>query len=234
MTRPTVYLSNWASDRTPGHHGPGRRLTIMAHPRQWEHGDGRVEALVPMARDLMLYRQGVQSLADYRARYDAMVLRDLSRLAPGQLLADCGEQGLSAVHDGDTLCCGCSRDDAAAGRCHRVWAAHALARAGWRVVLDGEDLVEDGPRDVAGELRARLVHARAILHELADLVDDLVEEVEDHPELHGRLLELRQDVEPHLGMACEVCGCTELDACPGGCGWAADHLCTSCATGGTT
>lgn len=27
---------------------------------------------------------------------------------------------------------------AAAGWCHRVWAAEALADAGWRVVLDGE------------------------------------------------------------------------------------------------
>lgn len=47
------------------------------------------------------------------------------------------------VSDGDTLCCACSRDDAAAGRCHRVWAAAALVRAGWRVILDGKEL-DDG------------------------------------------------------------------------------------------
>ena len=32
-----------------------------------------------------------------------------------------------------------------------------------------------------------------------------------------------------LGMVCRVCGCSEQDACPEGCGWAEDHLCTSCA-----
>jgi len=38
-------------------------------------------------------------------------------------------------------CCACSRAAAAAGMCHRVWAAEALARAGWRVVLDGVEVV---------------------------------------------------------------------------------------------
>jgi hypothetical protein len=27
---------------------------------------------------------------------------------------------------------------------------------------------------------------------------------------------------------CRVCGCTEIDACPGGCGWADGNLCTVC------
>lgn len=41
------------------------------------------------------------------------------------------------VPDGATLICACSREAAAAGRCHRVIAADMLKRAGWSVVLDG-------------------------------------------------------------------------------------------------
>lgn len=32
-----------------------------------------------------------------------------------------------------------------------------------------------------------------------------------------------------LPQMCRVCGCTDEHACDGGCGWAADGLCTSCA-----
>lgn len=44
------------------------------------------------------------------------------------------------VPDGATLICACSREAAAAGRCHRVIAADLLKRAGWSVVLDGRIL----------------------------------------------------------------------------------------------
>jgi hypothetical protein len=27
---------------------------------------------------------------------------------------------------------------------------------------------------------------------------------------------------------CRVCGCTEIDACPGGCGWVEFDLCSTC------
>ena len=30
---------------------------------------------------------------------------------------------------------------------------------------------------------------------------------------------------------CAVCGCTDDDACPGGCRWVADDLCSACAPG---
>lgn len=32
-----------------------------------------------------------------------------------------------------------------------------------------------------------------------------------------------------IGGICRRCGCTQNDACPGGCGWAAEDLCTACA-----
>lgn len=44
------------------------------------------------------------------------------------------------VPGGATLICACSREAAAAGRCHRVIAADLLKRAGWSVVLDGRCL----------------------------------------------------------------------------------------------
>lgn len=33
-----------------------------------------------------------------------------------------------------------------------------------------------------------------------------------------------------FGEACRVCGCTEGNACPGGCAWLVDDLCSQCAT----
>lgn len=44
---PTIYLSNWSSHKTPGAHGPGRKFTIMARPREWEVGEGTVAVLMP-------------------------------------------------------------------------------------------------------------------------------------------------------------------------------------------
>jgi hypothetical protein len=39
-------------------------------------------------------------------------------------------------------------------------------------------------------------------------------------------LHLARATEP----ACRVCGCTEYQACPGGCAWAEGDLCTACVT----
>ncbi len=33
-----------------------------------------------------------------------------------------------------------------------------------------------------------------------------------------------------LGMVCQACRCSEQVACPGGCGWARDNLCTACSS----
>jgi hypothetical protein len=89
-------------------------------------------------------RQGRIDLATYRIAYrDRLYARGLDLVQPGKLRATiwwtAGERTLE-VTDGDTICCACSRTKAAAGECHRVWAAEALARAGWRIILDGEEL----------------------------------------------------------------------------------------------
>lgn len=133
--RPTLHITNWSSRRL---HGNGRKLTIMAAPRQWEHGDGRVPACTPLLGRLQALRAGTLSMPDYR---DAMVYRLAQHdIRPGGLVAIAAGDHVPVV-DGDTLLCACSREQAAAGCCHRVWVAHALAAAGWRVVLDGVEVV---------------------------------------------------------------------------------------------
>lgn len=67
-------------------------------------------------------------------------------------------------------------------------------------------------------------------HELGDLVDNrlLVEfELLDVP---LAVLEGLRDADVAAGMpACRVCGCTAHAACPGGCYFVQDDLCSACA-----
>lgn len=138
--KPTIYLSNWSSHRTPGHHGPGRKVCAMIWPRSWEHGDGRCISACPSAADLDGARRGRITEAEYRRRCDkrwgSMIL------GPGKLMAGPfpGITNLFLVEDGDTLCCSCPRPDSPkrTHECHIEWLAPHLARAGWRVVLYGE------------------------------------------------------------------------------------------------
>ena len=112
--RPTIYVSNWSSHRTEGHHGPDRKLSIMAFTPTWAPSVGCVPWLTPANTDLLDVKAG-------------RITGEECELAVGRVT-----QGFGAVADGDTLCCTCSRDDAAAGRC--------LVRAGWRVILDGQEV----------------------------------------------------------------------------------------------
>ena len=139
--RPTLYLSNWSSHRTPGCHGPGRKLTIMAAPRAWEKGEGSVGACTPRLEDLQDVKANRITLERYRHLF-GLHLDMMGELAlpPGKLTLAKPDGERFPVQNGDTLCCGCSRDEAAAGRCHRVWAAQARAAAGWNIILDGEPL----------------------------------------------------------------------------------------------
>ena len=80
MTRPTLYPSNFASYRTPGMHGPGRKLTIMARPRAWEVGEGTAHALMPqgfevaaMQRAVALRNAVVPEAIDAVRAYRAMI-----------------------------------------------------------------------------------------------------------------------------------------------------------------
>lgn len=131
---PTLHLTNWSSSRL---HGPGRKLTIMARPRSWEHGDGVVSAFVPDAQLLQQVKSGVMSFDTYAATLlDEWTFRPLEWYAPGALVWGHAE-GTTPVADGDTLLCACARS----APCHRRVAAPLLVRAGWRVLLDGAEVI---------------------------------------------------------------------------------------------
>ena len=147
--QPTLWVTNWSSTRLQG---PGPKFTIMARPRAWEHGEGVVRALVPDASDLRAIQAGTLNLDAYRAMGIAKLDRALEEgtLQPlvGLLATRTPTEASAAetfpVPDGATLCCACSKEKAANGHCHRTWVAVALARAGWRVILDGNLLAKKG------------------------------------------------------------------------------------------
>ena len=144
--KPTLHLTNWSSKRL---HGPGQKWTIMAAPRGWEHGDGVVPDFTPplgLFRDLQAERvtEGYYFTALERRwseAWDAGWARSGSnQFSPRRLLASPALGEWVVVAAGDSLLCACSKDKAAAGRCHRATAAPFLVRAGWRVLLDGREV----------------------------------------------------------------------------------------------
>ncbi len=93
----------------------------MAAPRRW--GDGKVSLLVPSLSALWDIKTRAIGLDEYRERFVARL--EPAEIGPGSLLADFDDgdewEGIGSypgrfVADGDTLCCACSRDEAAAGR----------------------------------------------------------------------------------------------------------------------
>ena len=157
MAAPVLYLHSWGwvAARVKKREWPpegysGRAYRIMAYARTFELGDGCVAMLAPstpeelsLLRIIVRRRRAFQDCAEeaaaYRALLEARWLAGLGAVAPGQLLvASPTPTGADLVGSGDALCCACSAADAAAGRCHRAWAAPLLARVGWTVFLDGQ------------------------------------------------------------------------------------------------
>lgn len=169
---PTVYLTNAGTvgqvrrgRGTPESRacvGPGTVWSIMARPRPeyGEMGAGQVWPLVPNESDLLAVKAGTMDFDTYRAAFldgepwgpagpDGGPREPLPRcwsqnLGPGVLAGLHSTARVPLlVTDGDTLVCACGRADAAAGRCHRVWAAQLLHAAGWTVILDGAILANE-------------------------------------------------------------------------------------------
>lgn len=140
IDRPTLHLTNWSSR---AQHGPGRKLCAMASPRTWEHGEGRVRDATPRLTVLLDWQQGRISLADYRELAEARfrVCFVSGTLLPGALAWYAGKC-CWVVSDGDTLLCSCPRPDSPrrTHECHLEWLAPFLARAGWRVILYGQEV----------------------------------------------------------------------------------------------
>lgn len=153
MSRPRLYLSNWSSHQTPGHWGDAGAFTIMARPRAWERGMGRVSALTPPPGALLRVRDGAITMEEYLGdlldqwtRPNAIEsLTHLSTLVPGGMTY-AGSGARLPVPDGATLNCACARHAA----CHRRPAAIALLRAGWDVVLDGDLLTMNDVQQLGG------------------------------------------------------------------------------------
>lgn len=129
--RPTIHLTNASSKRLHS----GTVFNIMAAPRRWERFAGKVVALAPAIEDLRYHQAAEISHDAYRRRFETRVEAWADQLRPGVLSTN-----ERTVAGGDTLVCACSKRAAAAGNCHRAWAAPFLLRAGWRVVLDGVEV----------------------------------------------------------------------------------------------
>lgn len=136
--QPTLYLSNFASHGSPGHHGAGRAFSIMAFTPKWADVHGEVPALTPPGQLVQAFRprRGDPSAWDEYRRH-LIGLFAPRRLEPGRLVAASG----LVVGDEDTLVCICR----IGLPCHRWVAAELLHHSGWRVVLDSERLAEVTP-----------------------------------------------------------------------------------------
>lgn len=155
--RPTLYLSNLASARSEGHHGPsGRVFHAMARPRPFEveHTLGRVVCLTPHPRVFDTLKRGQIEVPVYRFEVERTLItyHIRRRLGVGSLAAY--PAGVDPRHvqsdgvllaDGDTVVCGCARWEPGRKRrhpCHLELTPAMLVAAGWDVVLWGRRLTQ--------------------------------------------------------------------------------------------
>jgi hypothetical protein len=135
-----LFIGNRVHPGSVGYH-------IQARPLAWVAELGSVPALKPSGGMVQMMQRLVadrkagkpldeQLFAGYRLAYETM-LSGLD-LSPGKLLDANG----APVPINATLICTCSREEAAASRCHRVWTAPFLEAAGWEVFVDWQ--VENG------------------------------------------------------------------------------------------
>jgi hypothetical protein len=146
---PTLYLTGTNARK---HHGPGRRYNAMAHPGQYDRGNGNVPALTPHGDALPLLYELLSDRKAGRpmnpatlAEYKRLYLRGVEAVAaefgigPGKLwLVATG--GVFPVKSGSTIVCMCAESERAAGRCHLSFAVQPLINAGWSVILDGKEV----------------------------------------------------------------------------------------------
>ena len=128
-----IFIGNRAHPGTVGLH-------IQARPQAWMAALGSVPVLKPqgemigMMAKLVAARRAGEAMdrrlfLDYRAAYGQHMraVWEARLLAPGKLVDAAGAPVPGEV----TLLCTCSREEAAAGRCHRRWSAFWLEKAGW-------------------------------------------------------------------------------------------------------
>lgn len=69
---------------------------------------------------------------------------------------------------------------------------------------------------------------RAAEHAVGRLTSGLIDRATDVLGLEGFQLLGAPGIPSLIGRICEDCGCSEYDACPGGCSWVARNLCSTC------
>ncbi|ACL57486.1 hypothetical protein [Methylobacterium nodulans] len=91
--------------------------------------------------------------------------------------------------------------------------------ASWRL---RQRVYEDQLSDIVGRAAeaAQVLLTRMLAMEVSEALPDGALEAEDG---------ITPRVPSLLGGICRDCGCTQEDACPGGCGWAGKDQCTACA-----
>lgn len=70
--------------------------------------------------------------------------------------------------------------------------------------------------------------SRASEEALSRITSGLVDRATDMLTLDTFMDGERGRVPSLLGQVCRRCGCSERDACPDGCAWASENLCTAC------
>lgn len=138
--RPLIYITSGAKADLPGHRGPGRDLSIMSQRNRGTLPRVPAARIDDAARFLLHSRQ--IEIVKFKERYCALMEGRVARgsCAPGTLSRISPPDWTpEPVNAGDTLICSCAaRSD---DECHRFWLAPYLLAAGWRVVLDGKDLL---------------------------------------------------------------------------------------------
>lgn len=104
--------------------------------------DGKVEAFVPRASDLWLFKNKEISVDKFRDRYVSGVKSYGIKLGPGKLMwapfSFFEQKSAQLVEPGDALFYALGKNPGDEVDCHGPWAAAMLAEAGWAVVLNGE------------------------------------------------------------------------------------------------
>ena len=129
-------------------HGPGHKWCGMGLPREWEEGEGRIEAIAPHP-DWVKRRKAEPESPPYRPKFEQRLERHIAsgHLVPGVLAAKpwsdespCLTRSPNhvVVASGDTVWCACGKDKAHEGRCHLAWTVPFLVRSGWTVLVFGE------------------------------------------------------------------------------------------------
>lgn len=128
---------------------PGRKLSIASRSPHGHEPEGKVEALVPRAEDLWLFKRKEISQDELRDRYVQHIDTFGVKLTPGKLVwspySFFRRNEKQLVESGDVLFCLCLHAQKDGIECHRLWAAKLLVEAGWGVVLDGAHMDSDMP-----------------------------------------------------------------------------------------